>query len=584
MNSALKSSLAAMETIAFVLPGPWGPVASAALHMIGDIFNPDDDTAQDQIVIDQIKAGVTEIKTFTAQNGIDLSKSYIADIEKWMDTTSQEADLESNPQTMRRVISEIETLALPTGSIDTALAGLDISLDTQSPGYQDVAEAQIACFVQLRVTVAHCLNYRVVMQNKLVLWLQASDDPKDRATVLTELRNLEDFFNVLAAFLKVNMTAQDNIDDIKARCAKILTSLVNRVGPVTSSGSAPGVFSSGSTITYSCIDASNPPATISKKDNVYHYSTSGGGGSLNFDFYLSKDMAPVVAADRANFIKALQDRNAAFQADCVAVFAKAKDIMADTPADPAPPAQAPTVTLKTSTGWPKAWKYTGKFISYAVGLQGATRSTGLVSPYSDWVAAPASGDICPVVSLSGTSSSGLAIARIVYLRVSDDASGNNPTTIVTAIPNMTDTAFTDLQPVNADDACPNALVAPVMSSFSFNANDPNRTWDKDYRVRYRFKYTAVVNGQATESIDWSPWAVPSTELLGYFTIEADGYTHFNSAYYGPQMLVPRRPGLGCILQRQFKINGVEQPARTIRTSVAPAKNLRMVYLDDGEGP
>ena len=138
---------------------------------------------------------------------------------------------------------------------------------------------------------------------------------------------------------------------------------------------------------------------------------------------------------------------------------------------------------------------------------------------------------------------------------------------------MTTKALVDLCPVNDDDICPTALIAPVIrwDNYDSKKGDPKRTWPEPYRVRYRYKYT----NKKGKSLEWSPWSVPFDRKSADFN--NDGY--YNANYYSAQMLVPPVPNCDFVLQRVFK---GEDP-KVIKARVAAAGN-GLVYLCDNEGP
>ncbi len=582
-QSALHQSLDALGTIAFVLPGPWGPIASAGLHLLdgflGGILDPDQPDPN-KPVLDAIDNLARTLETFQTRNNIQESTNYIASLRSWLDDASGYDDLDSNPTTILRVLDSIhQDLDGPVNRIDQVINHLDITVPVNA-SYEALSEAKISTLIGLRVSMAAILNFRVLLRQKLVTLYRESNQQQDQADMLNQARNLETDFVMAHTFIKNHIASKAAIGDIESRCDAVKTTLQAMVTPVLQGGDAPSDYHPHNAVQYSFID------TLTGKPYSYPNSYVEGEPSkitiMGAEMQESRtwtqtyDAKGDADAARAAFVGAIATRRDAFKTEALESFRTAKAIMDHTMADPAPPSTRPDVDYDNDTEWAGAWKFKGKQVRYAVLFQGATCNSP-ASPASDWHRCDEDDSCCPAVTLP-TDPSKLAIARIVHREVADDTSGNNAVTYVIPVPNMTADTLVDLAPVNADDVVPNATIAPLVMSSSYNANQAGRTWPDPYQVRYRYAYTRMIGGEPAQSLAFSPWAVPRDRAN--YDVDDEGYFYCRGPYYSPQMLVPLIEGCGLILQRQFK----NQALAVIKSRTANARAPGMIYLEDDEGP
>lgn len=574
----LKTSLSALETIAFVLPGPWGPIASAALNVFGALIDPEQPDPN-KPVLDAIAAGFADLKSFLTSQKIDDANGYIKFMEKWLASTEDLKTLDTSTSTLKKVIDaakSISTIETPTNAIETTISAVESTLknaDTKSQNYLDLTQAGISTLIGLRVCQASCLNYRVLLQQKLVCALERSDRDEDKKTVFDAMQDLQSYFDVLCTTVKDYIADKDVISDFETKCDNARDTVVHRIGSVQHEGSEPTWPWRSAPDGYYYEDDCTPPIRYDESKNEYQKQIVGAGlysiGTV--EWVKTKDQKAHVEQLRTTRISALKKQCDDFKQDALKILQTAKDkATAGVDGQPAPATTKPSVDQK-ETEWDKAWKFAGKWVRYSVQFQGTTITT-VASPSSDWLKCDWSSKTCPAVTLPDDSS-GYAVGRIVLREVADDATGHNSTTYAIPLPNMTTKTLVDLCPVNDDDICPTALIAPVIRWCNYDSKkgDPKRTWPDPYRVRYRYKYT---NKKGT-SLEWSPWSVPFDRKASDFN--NDGY--YNEHYYSAEMLVPPVAGCDFVLQRKFK---GEDP-KAIKARVAAAGN-GLVYLCDDEGP
>lgn len=572
MSTALSQSMSALETIAFILPGPWGPIGSAALHMLGTSLDPNE-ADPDRPVMDAIKSGFSNLESYIAQNNIDTGNSIIADIKNWIGQTEKKSDLDSNPVSLGKVIDAIGSLDLPVSNLDVVASRIETRLAPSLANYEALRQAQISTLIALRVSVACIFNYRVLLQQKLVTLLLSAPEVADRATVVKEMQALQSYFTSLQAFIKQNMTDPGVIAEFGAKCDEMKKALVGRLGPVQKAGSFPGLFHGGDKEYYFYLDNAQPPVELDRRYNDYSDSMANQAGVPVWR--LDRDRQAEVTALRAARIARLEKDCDAFAKEALDVLITAQSIMADTKGDPAPPLAAPEVDYGVDTGWKGAWQFVGRYVRYSVLFQGPTRNS-LASPFSDWHLCQGEDSCCPSITLPADPT-GLALARLIQRDVIDHPGGKDVESYIVPVPNMTDDSFVDLCPVNDGDACPNAPIAPVLMYANYNADNPGRTWPDPYRVHYRYCYTRTIAGKAQQSLAWSPWSVAASPDDG--GLDFEGY-YYNKSYYSAQMLVPAIAGCGYLLQRQFKSG----PIKVIKSRLAPAAQAGMMFLADDEGP
>lgn len=581
-RTALDQTFNALETIAFVLPGPWGPIGSAALHLLGGFFGGIFDPEQpdpNKPVLDAIDTLGKTLETFQIENNIKESTNYIASLRSWLADTSTYDDLDSNPATLLRVIDSIhQDLDGPVNQIDRVINHLDIDIPKNS-GYEAISQAKLSTLIGLGVSMASILNFRVLLRQKLVTLYRESDEKQDQEALLGATRDLEADFVAAHAFIKSHIASQAAIDDIESRCDSIKTTLQGHITPVTRSGGSPSVFHPHNAVRYWFINAMTGESH--GYGNTYQLDSPGPtppGLAIPPPptWTETHDARADAEAARAAIIAAIAARCDSFKNDALKTLRTAKAIMDATRADPAPPSLRPDVDHDNDTGWKGAWRFKGKQVRYAVLFQGSTCNTQ-PSPASDWHLCGEDDSFCPAVSLPGDPS-GLAIARIVHREVADDTAGTNAVTYVIPVPNMASGTLVDLCPVNEGDIVPNALIAPVIMYSSYNADQRGRTWPDPYKVRYRYAYTRPIDGAPAQSLAWSPWAVPKD--LANYEVDDEGYYYYRGPYYAPQMLVPLVEGCGLVLQRQFKGGSLT----IIKSRAVKAKAPGMIFLEDDEGP
>ena len=574
----LKTSLSALETISFILPGPWGPIASAALNVFGTLIDPEQ-ADPNKPVLDAIAAGFADLKGFLTSQKIDDASGYIKFMEKWLASTEDLKTLDTNTSTLIKVIDgakSISTIETPTNAIETTISAVESTLknaDTKSQNYLDLAQAGISTLIGIRVCQASCLNYRVLLQQKLVCCLERSDRDEDKTNVYGAMQDLQSFFDVLCTTVKDYLADKSVLKDIETKCDDVRDALVNRIGPVTYEGSEPTwPWDSAESDGYYYQDNCAVPIRYDELKNQWDTVLVGGSmGNFTTRWEKKTDRKREVEQLRANRITTLKKQCDDFKQDALKILQTAKDkSTAGVDGQPAPATTKPSVDQK-QTDWDNAWKFAGKWVRYSVQFQGTTITT-VASPSSDWLKCDWSSKTCPEVTLPDDPS-GYGIGRIVLREVADDSTGHNSTTYAIPLPNMTTKKLVDLCPVNDDDICPTALIAPVIRWCNYDSKkgDPKRTWPDPYRVRYRYKYT---NKKGT-SLEWSPWSVPFDRKTSDFN--SDGY--YNEHYYSAQMLVPPAADCDFVLQREFK---GEDP-KAIKARVAAAGN-GLVYLCDDEGP
>ncbi len=574
----LKTSLSALETISFILPGPWGPIASAALNVFGTLIDPEQPDPN-KPVLDAIAAGFADLKGFLTSQKIDDASGYIRFMEKWLASTEDLKTLDTNTSTLIKVIDgakSISTIETPTNAIETTISAVESTLknaDTKSQNYLDLAQAAISTLIGMRVCQSSCLNYRVLLQQKLVCCLERSDRDEDKTNVYGAMQDLQSFFDVLCTTVKDYLADKSVIKDFETKCDDARDALVNRIGPVTYEGSEPTwPWDSAESDGYYYQDNCTVPIRYDERKNQWDTVLVGGSmGNFTTRWEKKTDRKHEVEQLRANRIATLKKQCDDFKQDALKILQTAKDkATAGVDGQPAPATTKPSVDQK-QTEWDNAWKFTDKWVRYSVQFQGTTITT-VASPSSDWLKCDWPSKTCPEVTLPDDPS-GYAVGRIVLREVADDATGHNSTTYAIPLPNMTTKKLVDLCPVNDDDICPTALIAPVIRWCNYDSKkgDPKRTWPDPYRVRYRYKYT---NKKGT-SLEWSPWSVPFDRKSSDFN--NDGY--YNEHYYSAQMLVPPAADCDFVLQREFK---GEDP-KAIKARVAAAGN-GLVYLCDDEGP
>ncbi|SUS08540.1 hypothetical protein DF3PA_40139 [Candidatus Defluviicoccus seviourii] len=576
--NALKTSLSALETISFILPGPWGPIASAALNVFGTLIDPEQPDPN-KPVLDAINAGFADLKGFLTSQKIDEASDYVKTMEKWLASTGDLKTLDTNTSTLQKVIDAVKSLStieIPANAVETAISAVEATLknaDTKSQNYMDLAQAAISTLIGLRVSQASCLNYRVLLQQKLVCSLQNSDRDEDKKNLFGAMQDLQSYFDFLCTTIKDYLAEKGVLNDFEAKCDDVRDKLVNRIGSVTYEGSEPTwPWDSAESDGYYYQDNCAVPIRYDELKNQWDtVLVSGAMGDFTTRWEKKTDRKHEVEQLRANRIVALKKQCDDFKQDALKILQTAKDKAASgVDGQPAPASTKPTVEQK-QTEWNNAWKFTAKWIRYSVQFQGTTITT-VASPSSDWLKCDWSSDTCPEVTLPDDPS-GYAIGRIVLREVADDQTGHNSTTYAIPLPNMTTKTLVDLCPVNDDDICPTALIAPVIRWCNYDSKkgDPKRTWPEPYRVRYRYKYT----NKKGKSLEWSPWSVPFDRKSADFN--NDGY--YNANYYSAQMLVPPVPNCDFVLQRKFK----DEDPKAIKARVAAAGN-GLVYLCDDEGP
>lgn len=580
MTSALKQSMDALETIAFVLPGPWGPIASAALHILGGQLDPDQPDPN-KPVLDAIKNGFANLDSAMAQNAINKGSKTIGKVKDWIKTTEAMDDLDTNPTSVQSVIDDIGDFDKPFTNYNQIEVEVDLAIDKSAKNYLDLKKAQISSLIGLRMCCACVLNYRVLLQQKLVTMHQESDEQEDRAKVLDDMRYLETYYARLKAYIETEITDPSVLKEFESQCDEMKQTLTSRIGPVQRDGSDPYVFNPSARVSYYYVDTADPNTKLDQTDNTYDYhpartTFTGKFVSVAPAFWtLAQDMRAHVEQLRRDRLARLAKECDDFKAESTNVLATAQSIMADTKADPAPPSKKPEVDYDNDTDWNNAWQFTGKYVRYAVLFQGSTRNT-LASPHSDWHHCTEGSSCCPSVSLPADSS-GLAIARIVHRDVADDPSSKAAVTYVVPVPNMTDDSLVDLCPVDDGDVCPNAPISPILMYCNYNADEPKRTWPDPYRVRYRYSYQRTIGGKVCRSLSPSPWFVQTRN--GGNDFDADSY-FYSKAYYSAQLLVPHIEGCDFVLERQFK---GEDP-KVIKSRTAAAAQAGMIFLEDDEGP
>ncbi|MEZ5904653.1 MAG: hypothetical protein R3C69_05965 [Geminicoccaceae bacterium] len=275
-ESALHQSLDALGTIAFVLPGPWGPIASAGLHILdgflGGIFDPDQPDPN-KPVLDAIDNLAKTLETFQTQNNITESTNYIASLRSWLDDTSSYPDLASNPATLLRVLDGIhQDLDGPVNQIDQVINHLDIPVPVNS-SYEALSQAKISTLIGLRVSMASILNFRVLLRQKLVTLYRESDQRQDQADMLNQARNLETDFVVAHTFIKNHIASPAAIGNIESRCDTIKTTLQGSITAVTETGSDPTWIHPSNAVQHTFIDIITGKSYTYA--NTYYQDTSG---------------------------------------------------------------------------------------------------------------------------------------------------------------------------------------------------------------------------------------------------------------------------------------------------------------------
>jgi hypothetical protein len=579
--SGVQQSISALETIAFVLPGPWGPIASAALHIFGAAFSPNE-ADPNQPVLDAIKAGLNDLQSNATLNKIQEAQNYLATLDRWVNVVATYDTI----ALLDYYIGKMDDFDRPISDIDKVINALDVNVTTSLPNYLDLAQGIISTLISLQVSVLSIRNLRVLLQQRLVGLLQDSVQPKDQARVSAETEDLLIYYSSLRDFGIKPMVDPQTALTLKTRCDTIKAVMVAKVGAVTKSGypPTPGSIGSANRESYSYTDENgNVRDTLQNSYRLSTISVPTNHGSIQVPAYVlvPPDQRAAVDALRTKYIQRLEASCDAFRDDQMSVYDAAKKLAAATRvAPPAPGPNPPDVVYGFDTGWAGAWKFAGKFVRYAIAYVGDQNVVPDESEliYSDWTACTQPDSVCPVVTLP-VDAMGLAVSRIVYRDIADTAAGTNSVMSQFTIPNAAQTRLVDLFPVDADDVCPNVTTPPVAWNCVHDANNPKRTWPEPYRVRYRYRLQKTVKGVVCTSLDWSPWCVPLSH--SGVDVDSSGFLYI-AGYYGAVLTVPDPHDANCtfVLQRERKDQGV----REIKCTFGKAPAFGTFYLTDDDGP
>lgn len=579
--TVLQQTFGALETLAFTLPGAAGPVASALLHIFGSVFDPEEPDPN-KAILDAIQNGFNHLQNNSVKTLISESQNYVDDLDNWITNIQGRTDLDSTA-TLRTIIPDFDDFDKPITTLDPIINKLNVTIESKdstikwmpNPQYLPLAKAQLSMLITLRVSIVCLLNFRVLLQERLAVILNDSDQDIDKQEALSALELLSTYYVSLRVAIS-NMTDTSTIANIRAQCDQIKANVVANVGSVISGGSDPYYFDRTAAKYYFYLDETG--TVRDRQVNVYDNSPTPGGVPT---FRLLSDKKTAVDASRTKYIVDLQAQVDVFKNEQVSIYEHVQKLAEDTTISPNPPAAKPQVDYDSDTGWLGAWQHTGKFVRYAIGFIG---TQALVPPpgskllqHSDWHQCIQPSSFCPVITLPNDPNK-MAVGRIVYRDVADDTSGTNLITLSIRIPNVTQLALTDLLPVNDDDVCPNVLIPPILWAENYATSQTGKTWPSSYRVRYRYKLQKSIGGKLCTSLDWSPWSAPRP-VHGQ-DIDTEGYYN-NQSYYSSQLLIPDPGDSSCtfILQRQFKgQNSVE-----IASSVSKAKQAGMLFLSDQAG-
>lgn len=582
--SPVQQTLNALETLAFILPGPWGPVASAGIHLFGTLFNPDQKDDPAKPILDAIKNGLSDLQKNTTLNNIKEAQNYLSTLDNWVGKTSNRPDLES-VSTLTTLIKAMADLDDPITDLDKVINKLDVDVATNLSQYLNLSQTKISTLVSLRVSMVSLLNFRVLLQQRLVNALKDSNLPNDQARVIDELRFLATYFVSLQTYGIQALTDPAAVNKLKTACDDVRDQAIQNVQDVQAEGSAPTEFTPNDAVSYYFVDDTG---TKHSETNAYDSDTVStyvnGGFAVTTNYYLRPpDKRPAATSARNSYIADLSTRCDTFRDQQASIFETAQTLAAGTTGSPTVSVKGPDVDYTVDTKWTGAWKHTKKYVSYAVVFVGPEGWVPDFSRaiYSDWIECKLGSSYCPVISLP---TDPYAKGRIVLRSVADDSHGNNAQTTVLSVDNATQTEFTDLDPDNQDDVCPNVFVPPVYWAANYLYTQAGRTWPDPYRVRYRYRWQKTIGGKVCSSVQWSPWGLP--RAFGGQDIDSKGFL-YNPSYYSFQLLVPDPYDAksSFVLQRHFANQPVPDDDNPgIRCRVSNAKRGGMLFLSDNEGP
>lgn len=572
MTSPTHTFLSIGQTLSFALPGPYGPVVAAGLQFIDMMSGDSDTTNRNQDVLDAIQAQTEELENFIATMKLDDLKVPLKRIgETVQESSRQIKDATAEGPTPLRV--QLRTLldkdlAWIASTDNDPERTLDRLLDIRFPGNNryELHKTAVGLYLDLLMALICLLKLRCELQSQWVS-LVADEAGNDSATPGPSQDDVAQMFtelNRLWARLAY-WTEGDQLTKLTNWVDWIKTDRISLISDIQHEGRDSQTVLGYTVQTDFFTDAGQRVASMAHGAHTEPGPFNPYGPSLPTVSFVSHE-AEVKAQHDAYVAaqkQAVTDDLSYVRATIDAITSQRLQVKSLTP----PPQPGALSVAWTDTGWPHAWRGWPGQVRYGMQYVNSYGASPIV--WSEWGESAADGRQCPHLTLPSLLPAELLCSRVIYRQRKDAATTEQPV-VRDNLPVENDTLeYVDLDPADAQDACPSALQPPILANWR-EEDSPPPLWDKGLPVRYRYRY----RNAAGRSLASSPWAIVDPAIgaradTGFITPKKRGF-------HSPTLRIKRLLGASTVeVYRQIGADGTR-----VTLAATPTAQGRFFVVDD----